>query len=500
VNLNSIKPLQDGVRTRFPLLYNGQLLSFEKNPNDPESALLDLDSVLLIFINGVPQTPKISYQFDGGTSFTFTSPPSAESEIAIFFYRGTRDSDSVFVNVPETIKKGDTVQVLSNNEIRTTISQDPRVVYEVAAADKLETNLYFSAGIDDANPKPLTWIKQKVDRVISGEVVYKVRDQLESQIFPTSRIIKDVKPEDTDLFVDNIELFLYEEQSPSSTLGVSEIDALILTTSEDPIAAKITASVSAGGTIQSLNVVSGGSGYVGSSVDIAIAAPKQIGVGIGSTATATASIVNGAIVSATVANQGLGYETINPPKVIAPVSSGSYELITSINDILGFSGIITGITTTTGVGGHPLALKFFLNANTTFAPLSIGYPISIFDTNIGSGVTSVDFDNASIVGVGTTYLDNIYYVHNINFLGPNAEIISNINSNTVVTGIVTVGSATTNVGRFSWGKMGGFVRSTEPLAIAVTGFTVNPGLSSFPLIQRRGYGLREGGALRKILQ
>jgi hypothetical protein len=48
--------------------------------------------------------------------------------------------------------------------------------------------------------------------------------------------------------------------------------------------------------------------------------------------------------------------------------------------------------------------------------------------------------------------------------------------------------------------MGGFVRSTEPLAIAVTGFTVNPGLSSFPLIQRRGYGLREGGALRKILQ
>jgi hypothetical protein len=498
--IDSIKPLQDGVRTRFPLLYNGQLLSFEKNPDDPESALLDLDSVLLIFINGVPQTPKTSYQFDGGTSFTFTSPPSAESEIAIFFYRGTRDSDSVFVNVPETIKKGDTVQVLSNNEIRTTISQDPRVVYEVAAADKLETNLYFSAGIDDVNPKPLTWIKQKVDRVISGEVVYKVRDQLESQIFPTSRIIKDVKPEDSDLFVDKIELFLYEELSPSSTIGVSEIDALIVTTTEDPIAAKITASVSAGGTVQSLNVVNGGSGYVGSSVDIAISAPKQIGVGIGSTATATASIVNGVIVSATVLNQGLGYETTNPPKVIAPVSAGSYELITSINDIIGFSGIVTGITTTTGVGGHPLALKFFLNANTTFAPLSIGFPISIFDTNIGSGVTSVDFDDASIVGVGTTYLDNIYYVHNINFLGPNAEIISNINSNTVVTGIVTVGSATTNVGRFGWGKMSGFARSSEPLAIAVTGFTVNSGLSSFPLIQRRGYGLREGGGLRKILQ
>lgn len=258
--------------------------------------------------------------------------------------------------------------------------------------------------------------------------------------------------------------------------------------------------MSVGGTVQSLTVVSGGSGYVGSNIDIAISAPKQIGVGIGTTATASASIVNGVIVSAVVANPGLGYENANPPKVIAPVSASSHETITSISDLLGFSGIVTGITTTTGVGGHPLALKFFLNANTTFAPLSIGYPISVFNTNVGSGVTSVDLNNASVVGVGTTYLDNIYYVHNISFLGQNAEVTSNIKSNTVVTGIVTVGSATTNVGRFSWGKMGGFVRSSEPLAIAVTGFTVNPGLSSFPLIQRRGYGLREGGALRKILQ
>jgi hypothetical protein len=496
--IDSIKPLQDGGRTRFPLLYNGQLLSFEKNPNDPDSALIDLDTVLLIFINGVPQKPGVAYQFTGGTSFTFTDPPNPEAEIAIFFYRGTRDVDSIFVNVPETIKKGDTVQLQKNNDIRSTIDQENRLVYEITSADKVETNLYSSQGIDDGNPKPMTWIKQKIDRVISGETVYKTRDILEAQVYPTAKIIKNLNIDENELFIDKPELFKYEENE--SALVIGEIDAIIIGSDEDPVAARIAASVSAGGTVQSLNVIDGGSGYTGSSVDIAIAAPKRIGIGIGSTATATASIVNGSIDSVSIVNQGLGYIPSNPPNVIAPVSSVNYEVITSIDQVFGFSGIVTGITTTAGISGHPLALKFFLNANTTFAPLLVGYPLNIFNTNIGSGVTSVDFDDSSIVGIGTSYLDNIYYIHNITFQGQNAEVITNIDSNSLVVGIVTVGSATTNVGRFSWGRLTGFARSGNQVSIAVTGFTVNPGLTTFPTIQRRGYGLRDGGSLRKILQ
>ena len=497
--IDSIKPLQDGARTRFPLLYNGQLLSFEKNPGDPDSSQIDLDSVLLIFINGVPQTPKTSYQFTGGTTFTFTSPPSADSNIAIFFYRGSRGSDSIFVNVNETIKKGDIVQVESNNDIRTTAAQNQRVVYEVAAADKLETNLYNEQGIDDSNFKPLSWSKQKVDRFISGETVYKVRDILESQVYPTAQIIKNVSSDEIEeIFIDKAELFRYEEDESALVLG--EISAFVGLVGDDPIAAKLSSSVSAGGTIQAVNVINGGSGYNGPSVDIAIAAPKTIGVGIGTTATATASIVNGSIVSVSVNNPGLGYNTAKPPQVLAPVATLAYENITSINEVFGFSGIITGITTTTGIGGHPLALKLFLNANTTFAPLLVGYPINVFDTNVGSGVTSVDFDNNSIVGIGTSYLDNIYYIHNIVFVGQNAEVTTNVASYSSIVGIVTVGSATTNVGRFSWGRLTGFARGSEPLSIAVTGFTVNPGLTTFPYIQRRGYGLRDQGPLRKILQ
>ena len=55
--IDSIKELQDGKRTRFPLIYNANTLSFEIDPNDPQSSLIDLKSLLLIFINGVVQDP-----------------------------------------------------------------------------------------------------------------------------------------------------------------------------------------------------------------------------------------------------------------------------------------------------------------------------------------------------------------------------------------------------------------------------------------------------------
>ena len=69
--IDDIKNLQDGSRVRFPLFFNGQLLSFEKDNTNTQSALIDLDAVLLIFVNGVLQKPGQSYSFEGGTTFTF---------------------------------------------------------------------------------------------------------------------------------------------------------------------------------------------------------------------------------------------------------------------------------------------------------------------------------------------------------------------------------------------------------------------------------------------
>ena len=54
-------------------------------------------------------------------------------------------------------------------------------------------------------------------------------------------------------------------------------------------------------------------------------------------------------------------------------------------------------------------------------------------------------------------------------------------------------------GRFSWGRLSGFNRIDNAVSIAVTGYTASSGLSTFPTFQRRKYGLRDTGALRKTL-
>ena len=405
--IDSIKNYQDGVRTRFPLYYNSDLLSFEKSEDSP----IDLNNLLLIVINGVIQEPGISYQFEGGTSFILSSAPKPEDNIAIFFYRGTKGSDSKLnTNINETIKKGDTVQILKNDSISETISQNERVVFDLSSSDKFETNLYSDQGVDAVNYRPMSWIKQKKDTIINGEVVYKSRESIESQVYPTAKIIKDFSTTDGEIFVDNANFFNYENNVAPNI----KFDAMIIDSN-------------------SVNSV------------------------------------------------GL---TTNFKK----------EIITNISLVQGFSGIVTGIGTTTGTNSNPLALKFHLNS-ASFANLTVGYPIYIYDTFVGKGVTSINSSNSAVVGVGTTFLDNIYYIHQFSFSGLTGIITCNVNSNTNIVGIATTGSTSNPVGKFSWGRMSGFTRSSSPISIGVSGNIIDVGLTTFSSIQRRNYGLRSTGAL-----
>ena len=178
--IDSIKKYQNGSRQRFPLFYNGNLLSFETNEDsDP---LLQLDKCLLIFVNGIIQEPGFAYEFEGGTSFKFTTAPKPEDNVAVFFYRGTKgtggDSDLV-TNVNQSLKEGDSVQVLKNNSIVGTIAQDQRTITNLNYSYKFETDLYSGQGVDVNNYKPLSWLKQKVDKTVNGQIVYKSRDSIE---------------------------------------------------------------------------------------------------------------------------------------------------------------------------------------------------------------------------------------------------------------------------------------------------------------------------------
>ena len=484
--IDSIKNFQDSSRTRFPLFYNDELISFEAQ----EGTQVNLANALLIVINGIIQDPGVAYFFEGGTSFSFIEAPKPEDNIDIFFYRGTRNGDDQLVtSINQTIKRGDLVQVYKNNAINGTISQNKRTVFDLSFSDKFETNLYSGNGIDETNYKPLAWTKQKIDKIINGEIVYKSRDSIETQVFPTAKIINTVESSDTEVFVENLKLFDYD--------SASDFSGLIVSGSTDPVAAAITATVSTAGTITGYTISSGGSGYT-SIPTISVVAPPEVGVGVGTTATATATISAGAVSSILVNNPGLGYTIA--PQVIVSLPNPTYENISSIDVIQGFSGIVTGITTVNAQGIGTLAIQFNLHrldSISNYNNLVVGYPIYIYDTSVGNGVTSIANNDLSVVGVGTTFVDNVYFIQEISNVGLAGSIVCYVNSGTSVVGIATTSNSSNPVGRFSWGRFAGISRSSSPVSIAVTGNTVDVGLTTFPTIQRRGTGLRDGGALPK---
>ena len=509
--IDSIEAFQDGSRQRFPLIYEGELLSFELDPNNALSNEIDLNAVLVIFVNGVLQQPGSSYTFEGGTSFIFDQAPSESDKVDIFFYLGQDGVDVVIVDVQETFKIGDELLVKKHPGFILTKDQNrDRTILDILSADKLETDIYLGPGINENDFKPLSWTKQKLDMFVKGDFVYKTRDSIEPRVLPTAKIIGDINGSTNQIFVDNAQFFNYEENNYA--IAINSIEGLIVE-GVDPVSAAITATVGASGTISALTINNVGSGYSGTTLDVKFTAPLDIGVGVGTTATATVSIVDGSIDSATITNIGFGYSVTNPPQAIVEIPKGKQESIENITNVEGFTGIVTGISTTAGSGDCGMALHIdydridFANNSSATNSLVAGYPVYIYDTSVGHGVTTVDGNDNSTVGIGTTFLDAVYMVHAVSNNGNKGRITCNIHGDTNIVGIATTGvyfannpDATISAGKLSWGRLynaiDGITR-TNPISIGVTGLTIDSGLSTFPAIQRRDFGFKSSGALRK---
>ena len=181
-----------------------------------------------------------------------------------------------------------------------------------------------------------------------------------------------------------------------------------------------------------------------------------------------------------------------------------HSRVFNIANVQGFSGIITGIAPATGSNGET-AIKFMYNSLKDYTTLGklqngnatgtlvAGYPIVISDTKVGNGVTSVYSADGDIVSIGTTFLDNVYIVDSATSLAANGEVICNVQSTSVLSGITSTGSfdqtnagSTVSLGRISWGRIYNFQERVNPIAIGVTGLTYNSGLNTHPTIQRRG--------------
>jgi hypothetical protein len=435
--LDNIRPFQNGNQKRFLLYYQQSLVSFEIDRGDRDSKEIDLSAVLLIFINGVIQEPGINYTFDGGSVIEFTSAPTSEDNVVIFFYRGTIGQDSFLFDVNEVIKVGDNLRLRKSAQIELNqVTQSTenlaqsanRIVKRIDSAATVETAFYQGVGISNDNYKPMDWIKQKKDIIIDGSLVSKARDSIEAQITPIANVIGVLTTTDSFVYVDSTAMFRDTDNGLTGSFSLAYI--------------------------------------------------AEVGFG-------------------TTAVYGINYENI----------TGIEPLVANVQ---GFIGVVTGISTCPGIGTDlALLIQFdaqeYVNDGNSTAGLTTGQPFKLYGTGINTvsaAVTSIDTHDTDIVGISTFNGDNIYYVHAVTTRngGRVGVITANIASYTNVSDFVGVGSTSIPYAHFTWGKFSNVTRDqTQPVNANIKGIDFDPELTNYPIVQRRGVGLRGTGGLPKIL-
>ena len=438
-----------------------------------------LPNNLFIFINDVLQRPNVDYIFTGGTRLEFLEAPKAGSSCRVYFYTGS-DNDFVQIDVDQTIKPGDTLQLQRSG---TTAGQDPRVVYQLIAADTVETQVYTGVGIvtDSTVTRPIDWKKQTEDVIIDGVKIDKCRNYLQSQFFPSTNIIQSVSATDTKIYVENTYPIFQRIDDQGQTRNNIRI-----VSSEIPTTGLATAIVAANGTISGITINDGGSGYK-SIPQVSIQEPPipfpqtshQLGVGsttifankdqndnqtqtgTGVTAKATASITSGIITSITITNAGSQYDPANPPLVIIEPQEADDEDIENVTFNGDYGGIVGIAVSNTGFNmGSKKCIIFDLKPDPNIiedtgkgrSGITTGDFFVIKNTFVGTGVTSVGATAGTNVAIGTAFIDNVFYAHHYVSIGSSIlRVFSNVNS---VAGINTSAvSHLTKLGNYSWGSI-----------------------------------------------
>jgi hypothetical protein len=314
--LDSINSLFNNVDVTFPLAFNGERTSIRARIGSNVRE----DALLLVFINNVLQVPGDAYEFDGGSTITFSLPPRFGDRCSILFYRGTSDVDTIDVEVLDTIKVGDRVTLNDSNIL---YQEDPRLVTDVVATDAVATNIYFGSGInpDETYERPLSWTRQTEDIILDGEEIGKDRELYEANIFPTATVIKDFTNTSTEIFVDNVKTFFDHNREYPTVLEKNQ-DDIIVHENKNVVSAAATCTVSAGGSITAITITNGGVGY---NDDTTHTISFGVSSGITSTSRATGTVgvtTSGSVTSLNITNAGDGY-SIAAVESISILSNGT---------------------------------------------------------------------------------------------------------------------------------------------------------------------------------
>ena len=323
----------DGKTTKFPLKIANTQFAIEVE----KGSEIDVTQTLIITINDILQVPNDAYKFNGGSIIEFTEPPKKGDTSKILFYKGTPDVDVAFVDILETVKIGDTLQ-LKNDAIRGQdfgLLQEERIVTGITTLDTTTTFSYNGPGLSTslALVRPITWCKQTDDITINGEFVTKDRVSQEPSIFPASYLTSFVGLSSNYAYVDTARPF-FDSRRETNLL---EYQDSITITDQTSIKSAIATAVIHDGGVTSLPLSDGGEGYsIIGNPTVSISSPHVVG---GETATAEA-IIDGSVVSfINITNPGSGYT--QPPSVLIEQPHIKRETI-GISSYFGDQGNIVG--------------------------------------------------------------------------------------------------------------------------------------------------------------
>lgn len=490
-------------------------------------SLVDIEQTLIVFINDILQIPGSGYIFNGGTIIEFTEAPKVGDTSKILFYKGTGSTDVRFVDILETVKPGDTLDIDNKPELGQSIvfDEDLRVVTGINTVDSLFTNPYSGPGITtDSNfLRPVTWCKQLVDKVINNVVVGKDRTHYEPLIYPSSYLIQPVSAAATFAYVDTIEP-LYDAENESYRRNFQ--NSIIITSQDSLVSSSASAVVSAAGTITSINITNPGVGYT-LPPQVTISTP--VGVGTTQRASATTNVINYGVNSATVINPGTGYTSSNPPAVLIETPDIVRENIL-VGSYVGDYGIVVAMGRSTASGQDEMIVDFYIPETSfmrntsvvgtavTVSTLDVGDYFTMFNTNVSistAGTLVSERIDGSQIAITTSFVDSVYQVRNAatvesDVVGVGVTYVRRMTSNltgissgssfdstfitfdsTIVTfdsrnfQIFTGGISTSNcIGNYSWGR----INFDNRVGISTFNFYGNDGysgISTSSLVVRR---------------
>jgi len=493
----------DGLQNTFAMKINGEPFSAKTR----KGSNVDLVQTLIVFINDVLQEPNLSYTFKGGSLINFNEAPKEGDISKILFYKGTDGLDVQFVDIIESLKVGDDIELNYDPDQNQSpaLDQDPRVITGINTVDSVTTNPYITPGIttDRSLSRPVIWCKQTVDRIIDGQKVGKDRPQYEPQIYPSSYILKSVGTSTDRIYVDTVRP-LYDANNEATIRSFQ--DVITIVSQDNIVGASATAIVSGLGTISSLTITNPGIGYtVAPQVTIA----NPVGLDTTSRASVTSTISGvGTVATLTVSSPGTGYTSSNPPIVLIETPNVIREKA-NVTSYTGDDGIVVGVGTTVSGSQDQFFFDLFIpmhsplrNASVVGTAITISgistseyLVISDTDISIGSTFASQDVDGNS-VGVGTTFIDCVYQVAGFENRQMTVAGVSTVgrrifvNVDTVGTGIGT--TTAPNMGNYSWGKIVLDVR-TESNDFnfygdsGVTGITTSAIVSRFNSLKFKNY-------------